>query len=271
MLGRILIAIVGTVAALFGVCWLGLRVPAPAFPSDESAGTATTNIPIPTGLPAPVERFARVVYGDMLPQAQMARVSGHATVTMNGITMPARFRFSYDMARGHYHEIQVTWFALPVMSIHERYLDGHAILDIPIIGRVENDPNTDAASRQGFWAELLAWVPALAIGDPRVRWQAIDDTSARMYVPGADDADAFTLHFDPATGYMTELRAMRYSDSEQRRRWQPSALKWDDLHGTPTMVRSSIHWDDDAPWVMWDVEDVVLGANVSARLERFGG
>jgi hypothetical protein len=270
MLARILIALIGGFAALLGVGWLGLRVQSPAFPTVDQTRMATSTIPIPTGLPAPVERFARAVYGDALPQAQTAQISGRASVTVNGITMPARFRFSYDMTRGHYHEIQVTWFALPVMGIHERYLDGHAILDIPIIGRVENDPPTDAASRQGFWAELLAWAPALVIGDPRVRWETIDNSSARMLIPGADVTDAFTVQFDPTTGYIAELRAMRYSDGGQRRRWQPTALAWRELNGVPTMVRSSITWDDDAPWVVWDVEDVVFGADVAARLERFG-
>ncbi len=272
MLSRILIIIVVALVVVIGIAWLGLRVPASAFAAPDAPTAAVTTVPIPDDLPAPVARFARAVYGDMLPSAPTAMITGRAQVTMNGITMPARFRFYYDMAHGHYHDIQVTWFTMPVMGIHERLLDGHAIIDIPIIGRTENDPFTNAASIQGFWAELLAWMPALALGDPRVQWEAVDDNSARMIVPGAAPEEAFTLTFDPTTGYLDTLTTQRYQGSDGiRHHWQPRALEWRVIDGVPTMARSSITWDETAPWVTWEIEQVALNVDVSARLAQFGG
>lgn len=271
MLVRILLFIGVALVVIVGIAWLGLRVSAPAFAAPQAVLPVTT-APIPGGLPAPVARFARAVYGDALPNAQTAMVLGRAEVTMNGITMPARFRFYYDMARGHYHDIQVTWFSLPVMGIHERYLDGDAIIDIPIIGRTENDPFTNSASRQGFWAELIAWSPALALVDPRVQWEAVDENSARLIVPDAPAEEAFTLTFDPVTGYLDTLTSQRYQGSDGvRHHWQARALEWRLINGLATMARSSISWDDAAPWVIWDIEHVVLGVDVSARLAQFGG
>jgi hypothetical protein len=272
VLRRILLVISIALVILIGVVWLGLRIPAPAFASPDAGREPLTPVPIPDGLPAPVERFARAIYGHSLPSAQTAMVMGRADVTMNGVAMPARFRFYYDMNHGHYHDIQVTWFTLPIMAIHERYRDGHAIIDIPIIGRTEDDRYTDAASNQGFWAELIAWVPALALQDPRVRWEAIDETSARMIVPNAPAEEAFTLTFDPATGYLATLTAQRYQGSDGvRHHWQPNALEWRAVDGTPTMARSSISWDDSAPWVVWDIDHVALNVDVSSRLAQFGG
>lgn len=71
---------------------------------------------IPEGLPAPVDRFARAVFGDSLPDVQSALVLGRAQLAPTGLPMPTRFRFYYDAARSsHYHDIQVTWFNLTFM------------------------------------------------------------------------------------------------------------------------------------------------------------
>jgi hypothetical protein len=272
VLYRILLVLLVVFALIIALGWLGFRVPSSAFPApDTSQAAPLTTQPIPQDLPVPVERFARAVYGDALPSAQSAMISGHAEVTINGITMPARFRFYYDMGHGHYHDIQVTWYSTPIMAIHERYLDGQAIIDIPIIGRTENRPHTNAASNQGFWAELIAWMPALAISDPRVRWEAIDDNSARMIVPNAAAEEAFTLTFDPTTGYLDTLTAQRYQDeSNERRHWEPRALEWRLVNGTPTMARSSIRWDEDAPWVIWEIDHIAFNVDVTTRLAHFG-
>jgi hypothetical protein len=269
---RILVIAILLVVSLLGVGWLGFRVPAPSF-AALAAGDLPAEIQIPSSLPAPLMRHLRAVYGETVPQVQTAVVSGRAWVTFNGLTMPARFRFSYDVKRGHYHDIQVTWYTLKVMQIHERFLDGRSILSIPFMGRIENDPYNNAASNQGFWAELLAWVPALAVTDARVRWEAIDDSSVRLIVPNADPIEAFTVRFDPATGLMTSLVAQRYRDSALavRERWLCEALEWREIDGAQVMATSTIRWGEAAPWVTWEVEQVALNVDVAARWEQFGG
>jgi len=116
---------------------------------------------------------------------------------------------------------------VPIMRIHERFREGHARLDMAIIGQVENSPKVDHASLQGFYAETLAWLPAIALSDGAIRWETVDDHTARAFLPGADDAESFTLRFDPVTGLLTEVEALRYRDanSPERSRWiSPSAL-----------------------------------------------
>jgi hypothetical protein len=141
----VIFRILGVAAPLLGIGWLGFRIPSPRFKASQ-VSTAEI-IPIPTGLPEPVQRFVRAMYGDSLPVVKTALVTGRATVRFNGITMPTRFRFYYDACGAHYHDIQVTWFTLPIMQIHERFLDGR----------------TDKASNQGFWSETLAWQSSLLI------------------------------------------------------------------------------------------------------------
>jgi hypothetical protein len=159
------------------------------------------------------------------------------------------------------------------MRVHERFLNGQAILDVPVAGRVENDPFTNATANQGFWAETLAWVPAIVFADPRVRWEAVDSTSARMFPPNAADAEAFLVTFDPQTGLMSGVNAQRYGNSEPRtyQHWTNRTLAWAKVGESYVPARSYTQWNDDPPWANWEVEQVVLNVDVSARMTQFGG
>ncbi|MBC7870647.1 MAG: hypothetical protein H7Y09_07385, partial [Chitinophagaceae bacterium] len=61
-------------------------------------------------------------------------------------------------------------------------------------------------------------MPSIALTDPRVRWEAVDATTARLYLPGLDDEEAFTVRFDAATGLMTEFKTMRYQEEANAER-----------------------------------------------------
>ena len=270
---QILIGILVFIALLLGLGWLGLRVKAARFPAVSSVQSAET-VPLPADLPAPVLRYARLVVGEKVPKIKSAMVIGRARNTLNGLTMPTRFRFYYDVGRSsEYHDIQVTWFSRPVLRVAERFLDGQSIIQIPFVGRVENDPYTNAAANQGYWSEVLAWVPAVVFSDPRVRWEAIDDTTARMILPNATDEEAFTITFDAQTGLMSRLQTKRYGDAQPRayQRWTTRVLQWAQKDGLYYPVLSNIQWNDDPPWATWEVEQVVYNVDVSKRLAQFGG
>ncbi len=270
---RILVIIASLIVVLLAGGWFGLRIKATRFPAVTPGG-APRMIPIPAGLPAPVDRFARVIFGDSLPEVQSAMVLGRAQLAPTGMPMPTRFRFYYDAARSsHYHDIQVTWFNLTFMRIHERNLEGHTNLDLSLIGKVDDQPNTNRASIQGYWSEVLAWVPSIALTDTRLRWEAVDATTAHLYLPGLNDEEAFTVRFDADTGLITEIETMRYQSEEKNERWRwfNRILEWGMVNGMRVPVRAQTQWRDDKPWAIWEVEQVVLNVDVSARLAQFGG
>jgi len=268
---RVIAIIALVLIVLLGVAWLGFRIPAPRYPEVEAPG-ASGRLPLPADLPAPVMRYVRAVFGDSLPQVESAIAVGRATISMNGLVMPVRFRIYYDAQRGYYHDMQATWFTLPILSVNERYLDGVSTIDIPIIGYSNDDPKTNAAARQGFWSEMLAWVPAIVFADPRIMWEAIDENSARMILPDADQTENFTITFDPETGLMSTLTTLRYqgAESTERTLWQNQITEWGELNGIRVPVRSSTQWADAAPWAQWEIEQVALNAAVTERMEHFG-
>ncbi|MBK9747627.1 MAG: hypothetical protein IPO91_12700 [Chloroflexi bacterium] len=273
MLIRILMIIISVIVVLLVGGWLGLQIKASAFPT-VAVGAAPSMIPIPEGLPAPVDRFARAVFGDSLPDVQSALVLGRAQLAPTGLPMPTRFRFYYDAARSsHYHDIQVTWFNLTFMRIHERNLEGHTQLDLAVIGQVNDQPKTNRAAIQGYWSEVLAWVPSIALTDPRVRWEAVDDTIVRLYLPGLDDAEAFTVRFAADTGLISQIETMRYQNEDNAERWHwfNRILEWGTVDGLRVPVRAQTQWRADSPWATWEIEQIALNVDVAPRLAQFGG
>lgn len=273
MLIRILLILLVLLIGMPVLGWLGLQIKAPRFPA-VAAGETPPRVPIPDRLPAPLARYARALYGDSLPQVKSAVVVGRARLAPTGLPMPARFRFYYEAAgAGYYHDIEVTWFTLKVMAIAERNLGGHTTLDLSIIGKVDDQPQTNRAAIQGYWAEVLVWVPAIALLDARVEWAAVDENTARMILPGLAAEEAFTLTFDPAGGLLRELETYRYRAEEDnsRHRWFSRVVEWGTRNGQPVAVRADLQWDDEAPWAKWEVEQVALNAEVDARLAQFGG
>jgi hypothetical protein len=250
---------------------VGLRAAPAPFQVPAVAAGAVERMPLPPGLPPPVARFYRTVYGDEIPMYLSAILTGRGTLAFAGVTMPARWRFVHDAERGYRHYIETTFYGFPVMRVNEHYLDGHARFVLPF-GVQENDPNLDSAANLGLWAERIAY-PAAFVTDPRVRWEPVDDTTARLHVPFGDAEQTMTVTFDPATDLLTRIEAdRRFADAKRGYvRWWGTADEWAPLNGVITPVRQSVQWaDQDSPWLHMVTEDVVLNADVSQYIEQSG-
>jgi uncharacterized protein DUF6544 len=200
---RIIGVIAGSAVALAGVGWLGLRVQPSPFPAWPEHATVPPTVPMPDGLPVPVDRFYRTLYGDGVPVVETAVVSGRGELRISGVRLPARYRFTHRAGHDYHHYIEATVYGRPVLKVNEFYLDGRACMELPG-GVVENDAKTDQAANLALWAEAMCF-PSLYLTDARVRWEPIDERTARLVVPFGADEDSFTARFDPATGLLTRL------------------------------------------------------------------
>jgi hypothetical protein len=265
--------IVGVLFALVLVGWLGLQVqPAPFLDFPQASSSAIATIPLPAGLPAPVDRFYRRIYGDAVPVITSAVLTGRARIRPAGpMEFPARYRFTHVAGRDYRHYIEACWFGIPVLTVNESYLDGASVLSIPIIGN-DSGPKVEWSANQGMWAETWQF-PALFVTDPRVKWLPVDDETALLDVPFKETRQQFVVRFDRDTGLPTWTETMRYhsSTSAEKTLWMTHAFKYEQLDGMLTNTVGSATWmDDGRPWATFVLEDARFNVDVAEYVRATG-
>lgn len=268
---KLLTVVIGAFVTIPVVGWVGLQVEPKSFPAFPEQTPTLDTVELPADLPAPVARYYKAIIGDQIPIIESAVITGRATVRFAGIRFPARFRITHVAGQGYRHYIEATMFGYPVLKVNEHYLDGKARLELPL-GVIENEPKVDMAANLGLWAESV-WLPAIFVTDPRVRWEAIDDNTARLVVPFGEDEDTFTAAFDPQTGLLVRLVAMRWKEAtnETKTLWRTEALDWRTFRGIKIPSSASVTWlDEGTPWSMWIIEDVAYNVDVTEYIRAKG-
>ena len=257
---------------LAGLAWLGLKVKPQSFSPYPKQSPALTTVPLPAGLPAPVARFYKAVYGEHVPVVESVVIKGRATVSPFGVKLPARFIFVHDAGQDYRHYIEATWYGRPIMKINERYLDGKSLFELPFAA-YEDDASINQGANLAVWAEA-AWFPSLWVTDPRVGWQPVDERTALMVVPFGDQEETFVMRFNPESGLLDSMEAMRYRDAgdqAQKILWITRNEPGPTIPGTPLSAVGSATWlDQGKPWAVFSLEDVVTNVDVSQYIRQRG-
>jgi len=267
---KILLIVAAAVLGLSLLLVVGFKVtPAPFSPYPGPPGKVSTR-PLPEGLPAPVERFYKTLYGEELPVYTSAVISARTPMRINGITLPARIRFVHDAGEGYRHYIETTWFGITIMKIDERYIDGTAVMELPF-GTFKG-PEIDQGANLALWAEAV-WFPSVWVTDPRIRWDAVDEETAILYVPFGEGEQSFVVRFDPDTGLLGHLESMRYKgvDAKKKTLWLNVAYEWEELNNRLTLTRAGVVWlDDGTPWAVFTLDDIVYNSDIEGYLRTKG-
>jgi hypothetical protein len=258
---------------------VGLRVQPRPFPPYPEPTQALTAVPLPSDLPAPVARYYKTIMGEEVPVVETAVISGRGQLRIKGVTFPARFRFTHIAGQGYRHTIEATLFGYPLMKVNEWYLDGQARLELPV-GVIENEPKIDAAANLSLWGEAV-WLPSIFITDPRVRWEAVNENTARLIVPfdsaqdrpAGDGEESFTVTFDPQTGLLRTLTALRWkeADSETKLLWTNEVLGWQTFNDVLLPSPATTTWSDEGtPWAVWTIEEIACNVDVDDYIRTEG-
>jgi hypothetical protein len=263
--------IVGAIAGVALLVWIGTRI----FPGEFASYPEESQPPemqsLPPDLPGSVRRFYQVLYGPEIPRFHSFILSGRGKLRFNGLTFPARLRFTHQAGKGYRHYIETTFWGLPLLKVNEHYLNWQSRLALPF-GVIENEPQVDQAANLGLWSETLMF-PAVFLTAAGVRWEAVDETTARLIVPFMDGEDQFTVHFNPDTGLVNLMEAMRWKNAgdAQKTRWQAQALEWGTVDGWTMPVLFAAQWmDEETPWLTARIEDVNWNVDVSSYIEDVG-
>jgi hypothetical protein len=270
---KLSLIITAILIAVVLIGWLGLQIkPAPFSPYREKTPSLQT-IPLPVGLPAPVERFYKTVYGDEIPVIESAVIKGRAFIAPFGVKMPARFIFVHEAGKGYRHYIEATWFGIALMKVNEGYVDSKSFFEPPVGDPIVNDASTNQAANLAVWAEA-GWFPSIWLTDPRVRWEPVDDNTALLYVPFEDKEENFVMRFNPETGLLDSMEAMRYRDSGPQAGkilWITRNVPSAKIEGTQIDTVGNATWlDQGTPWATFTLEEVNYNVDVSKYIRQKG-
>jgi len=270
---KIVLIIVGVLALLTLTGWWGLQITPRPFPAYAVPTPALKTVSLPAGLPAPVERFYRTVYGENVPVIETVVITGRATMRpMFNIPLPARFVFIHNTGRDYRHYFEATFFGAPLLKVNEGYVDGKSFFESPM-GSYTDDPNTNQAANLALWAEGSLF-PAILVTDPRVRWQPVDDHTALLYVPFEDGEDNFIVRFSPETGLIDTMEAMRYRDPGEGKPkilWITRSIPGKTIEGTRLYATGTATWlDQGRPWLTMTLENIAYNADVSTYIHARG-
>lgn len=245
------------------VCW-GLHVTPEPFAPYPATPSEIPTVPMPADLPAPVARYFQAALGDRVPVITSAVISGRGHIRISGLRFQARYRFTHLAGQGYRHYIETTFFGRPFFRVNESYLEGRARMELPM-GVVENDAKTDMAANLGLWGESF-FLPAILLTDPRVRWEPVDETLARLIVPFGAGTDSLDVTFDPETGLIKQMEALRWKapTSQSKQRWVLNTGAWQRFAGMLLPADWSLTWEgENGPWFAATVEEAVYNVDVT--------
>lgn len=260
------------IVLLIAIVWVGLLVkPKPfAFPSLKEGSVDT--VPLPTGLPAPVERYYKAVYGDSIPVIKTAVITGSAKIKPFGIWLPARYVFVHNAGKDYRHYFEATFFGLPILKVNEGIVDGKSFFESPM-GTYIDDPNTNQGANLAVWAEA-GWFPSIWVTDPRVRWEGVDENTALLFVPYGGETENFVVRFNPKTNLIDSMEAMRYREAGQGKSkilWITRNIGTKMFPGLNIVSEGSATWlDQGTPWAYFTGLEMKYNVDISEYLLKRG-
>jgi hypothetical protein len=200
-------------------------------------------------------------------------IKGRASISPFGVRLPARFLFVHNAGRDYRHYIEATWFRMPIVKVNERYVDGKSLFELPMGNPIDNDLSTNQAANVAVWAEA-AWFPSIWITDSRLRWQSVDENTALLYVPFEEQEENFVMRFNPETGLLDSMEAMRYRDAGPQAKkilWITRNMPGKKIEGTQLDSVGTATWlDQGTPWATFTLEEVDYNVDVSDYIRQRG-
>jgi hypothetical protein len=205
------------------------------------------------GLPAPVQRFFRAVLSDGQPIVTGATLR-HAGRFNLGETTDRWVPFTSQQRvvtqrPGFVWDARMPMAPGLVVHVHDAYVDGQGLLRPAIAGlftltELRGGGDIAVGELMRFFAEA-AWYPTALLPSQGVRWQAVDERSARATLVDGPVTLTLTFGFD-ADGLLATVRADARGRTVGGRSvptpWEGRWSGHQRLHGMVVPMRGEVAW-----------------------------
>jgi hypothetical protein len=173
---------------------------------------------------------------------------------------------SHRLGHEFAHEIRIGGGRLAIGFGLDAFVDGRGLMKIG--PAVQTGPALDQGALIALWGEALIF-PSSWQRRADVRWEAIDDISARLMVAGPAGELPLTVTFDPASGHPAVCDALRHKGNGPLVGWRGTYAGWHRFQGGVLAPgRLSVAWaDEPGPWLELKVERLEPGAAVDDALD----
>lgn len=178
--------------------------------------------------------------------------------------IPLAIHMAHRLGEAFVHDIRIGRGSLSVRFGLDAFVDGRGAMRI---GRsVRLGPTYDRGALIAMWGEALTF-PSAWLDRTDVRWEAVDDATARLVVPSERGDVPITVAFDPATGLPDMCLAERHKGDGPLTPWAGVWRDWRIADGVLAPRRLVVRWLDEAdPWLAITVRSIALDAPVDAEL-----
>ena len=205
------------------------------------------------GMPAPVQRYFRLALQDGQPIVTAASVTHTGTFNMSATA--EQWRPFTSTQRVITLRPGFDWAARIMMlpgvpaHVHDAYIAGEGLLRgalfglVPVV-HIAGTPEIARGELLRFFAEA-AWYPTALLPSQGVRWEAVDDTSARATLTDGSLAVTMLFRFN-ATGLIdtarAESRARVVDGKTESAPWQGRFWNYTERDGMQVPLDGEVAW-----------------------------
>ena len=205
------------------------------------------------GLPAPVQRYFRAVLKDGQPIIAAASIEQAGTFNMSE-TAEAWKPFTakqrvITQRPGFDWDARIMMFPGVAAHIHDAYVAGHGMLHGAVLGLIPvvnmpDSPELQQGEFMRYFMEAL-WYPTALLPSQGVRWQAVDDQSARATLTDGVITRTWTFRFQDdglIDSARAESRGRLVNGVPSGAPWQGRFWNYAVRHGMRVPLEGEVAW-----------------------------
>lgn len=226
----------------------------------------TSSTPAVRDLPAAVARF-RALAAEGAPQV-VETIAIETTAWMRRPWMPRiplEIRMAHRLGYEFVHDIRIGRGALSFRFGLDAYVGSHGLMKVG--PSAQTGIEFDQGALIALWGEALCFPAAWELRED-LRWEAVDEGTARLLVTGPEGEIPITVGFDPRSGCPAYCSADRYKAKGPKVGWTGRFGDWRRFDGGVLAPgRFEVQWADEPdPWIEIRTTSVSVNAPVDDAL-----